>query len=589
MAMRDGVAPGELNIAALQRQYRSGTLTPDELLDQLRGRIRADASFNAWIHVLTDAQLAPYLAALARPEAGALPLYGIPFAIKDNIDLAGVPTTAACPAFAYTPSQSAMAVQRLIDAGAIPLGKTNLDQFATGLVGVRSPYGATRNAVLPEYIAGGSSAGSAVAVRRGHVCFALGTDTAGSGRVPAAFNGVVGWKPSPGLVSTAGVVPACPSLDCVSVFSASVTDARTVAAVLGAFDAKDPWSRRYPVSAGSEAIAVLGVPAADHRPFFGGAYDPSLYEAAIAHARQLGMKVMEVDIAPFIAAGKLLYGGPWAAERRLSVMHELAVRPADIERVIREILEPAATLTAVDAFAGMHKLAQLRRAAEAVLASVDALLLPTVGGCFTIDAVLADPIVLNTQLGHYTTFANLLDLAAVALPAGHNAQGLPFGVSVLQRAGSDERLLSFGARWCGEAEGAVTAVPAPGWLDLVVCGAHMQGLPLNGQLTTRGGVFVRAMHTAPRYRFYALPGTPARPGLVRVTDAGAAVAVEVWRLPATAFGELLGAIPAPLCLGTVALADGTSATGFLCEAVAAQDARDITAFGGWRAFIASLS
>ena len=367
-------------------------------------------------------------------------------------------------------------------------------------------------------------------------------------------------------------------------------DAGALAATLSVFDVQDPWSRTLRDIVGAAPIAVLGVPIANQRWFCGDTYGADLFEAAIARARQLGARIVEVDIAPFVAAGRLLYSGPWAAERRLSLLHELTERAAIVLPVIRAILEPARSLSAVDAFAGMHELARLQRAAEAVLGTVDALLLPTAGGCFTIDAVLADPMTLNSQLGHYTTFANLLDLAAVALPAGVNAAGLPFGVSVLQRAGSDERLLAFGARWCGEVEADVAGVAgvAPGWLELVVCGAHMRGLALNAQLTTRRAELVRTTQTAPTYRFYALPGSPARPGLVRVTGGGAAVAVEVWRLPAAEIGSLFALIPAPLGLGRVALADGSTAPGFLCEAAAIDGALDITGFGGWRAYISSL-
>lgn len=588
--MRDNFDMPDMRIATLQRQYRSGSLTPTDTIAALRKRIAEDASFNIWIEVLSDDALAPYLDALTSPAARALPLYGIPFAIKDNIDLTGVPTTAGCPAFAYTPQKSAFAVQRLIDAGAIPIGKTNLDQFATGLVGVRSPYGPCRNALLPEYIAGGSSSGSAVAVARGHVSFALGTDTAGSGRVPAALNGIVGWKPSRGRVSTLGVVPACPSLDCVSTFTQNVEDAATLMPLLSVYDADDPWSLRHDKPVGAATVAVVGVPRAHQRVFFGASYPAKLFTDAIAHAERLGVRVVEVDIAPLLEAGTLLYGGPWAGERRLSLQRVLNEWPETVEPVIRDILAPAETMSAMDAFVGMHRLARLRRHADVMLDNVDALLLPTVGGCSTIAEVVADPIALNSRLGHYTTFANLLDLAAMALPAGTNAAGLPFGISVLHRAGSDARLLGFALRWCTTPPlpEVLERAPPSGWLHLAVCGAHMRGLPLNHQLVTRRGEFVSATSTAPTYRFYALPGSPARPGLVRTNTGGASVAVEIWRLPETEMGSLLGLIPAPLGLGSVALKDGRSVPGFLCEAAAVANANDITEFGGWRAYVASL-
>lgn len=597
----------DLRIATLHAHYRSGMRTPATLIAALREYIAADASFNVWIHVLSDAELAPYLNNLANAKARTLPLYGIPFAIKDNIDLAGVPTTAGCPEFAYTPQTSAFAVQRLIAAGAIPMGKTNLDQFATGLVGVRSPYGACKNAVLPQFIAGGSSSGSAVAVARRQVTFALGTDTAGSGRVPAALNGIVGWKPSRGRVSTSGVVPACASLDCVSTFSVSAADATTLMGVLSVYDPGDRWSRRRAADTRIErsAVKVVGVPLAHQRFFFGAAYSPALFSTAIERAEQLGAQVIEVDIAPFLAAGTLLYRGPWVAERRLALTEVLRDLPAAVLPVIKDILAPAQSMTAMETFAGLHQLAQLRRAADDVLDTIDALLLPTTGGTFTIDEIAADPIALNSQLGHYTTFANLLDLAAVALPAGQSAAGLPFGISLLHRAGCDAQLLRFAARWCGEsstAEGhgvgsdsiesqldnSAKTEPSPGWLDLIVCGAHMRGLPLNAQLVARHGEFVSATRTAPVYRFYALPGAPARPGLVRVASGGASVEVEIWRLPEVEVGGLLALIPSPLGLGKVQLHDGAWITGFICESTAVADAQDITEFGSWRAFLASL-
>jgi allophanate hydrolase len=590
-----------LDISTLRDRYRRGEITPGEVIEQSLTRIAQTRSENAWIHVLSRVELDGYLAALDGRDAAALPLYGIPFAIKDNIDLAGVPTTAACPDYAYTPRHSAPVVARLIAAGAIPLGKTNLDQFATGLVGTRSPYGPGHNAFSPDYIAGGSSAGSAIAVANGSVSFALGTDTAGSGRVPAAFNNLLGLKPTRGLLSTRGVVPACRSLDCVSVFALSAADAREVLAATASFDEEDPFSRAQAL-AGHEVPAEgfrFGVPRSDQLAFFGNADYAALFEQAVARLRELGGTPVTIDFAPFLDAARLLYDGPWLAERYAAIEPFIQSRPEALFPVTRSIIERGVDASAVAAFKAHYRLAELKRTADAVWREVDVVLTPTAGTHFTIAEVASDPVRRNAQLGYYTNFMNLLDYSAVAVPAGFTAQGLPFGVTLFAPAFADQALLALAERWQRAAAlplgatgfpppAAISAVPAASRrVQVVVCGAHMRGLPLEPRLTDRGGVLRARTHTAPVYRLYALAGgSPQRPGLVRVTQGGAAIACEVWELPVARYGEFVAEIPAPLGIGTVLLANGTRAQGFLCEAAAVDNALDITDLGGWRAYLA---
>jgi allophanate hydrolase len=591
-----------LDIANLRRLYRERALTPSALVEQLYARLEGEDARRIWITRLTLEQLLGYARALVGRDPASLPLYGVPFAIKDNIDLAGVPTTAGCPEYAYTPAQSATVVQRLIGAGAIPVGKTNLDQFATGLNGTRSPYGACRNAFDPEYIAGGSSSGSAVATALGLTGFALGTDTAGSGRVPAAFNNLVGLKPTRGLVSTAGVVPACRTLDCVSVFTLTAADAQAVLDVAAGFDPRDPYSRpARPARVLPAPRFRFGVPPAAQLEFFGNREYAALFDAAVERMQALGGERVEIDFTPFLEAARLLYEGPWLAERYVAIRGFIESQPGALHPVTRAIIEKGRAPSAADAFMAMYRLADLRRAVEPILESVDVIVTPTAGTIYRRAELKADPLRPNSHLGYYTNFMNLLDLSAIALPAGFTAAGLPFGITLFADAFRESALLALGARF-GQAlrlplgatgrphppAGPAPALP-PGYVAVAVCGAHMRGLPLNFQLTERGGFLLEATHTAPQYRFYALPGgPPQRPGLVRVDRDGASIEVEVWALPLEYYGSFVAGIPAPLGIGSVMLDDGRTTQGFVCEAYAVAGAEDITVLGGWRRYLASL-
>jgi allophanate hydrolase len=567
--------PGDLRVAALAAAYRSGRLAPEDVAEQVHAAASAHAAAtNAWIALTERDEL---LRAAQELAAGPrdLPLFGVPVAVKDNIDVAGMPTTAGCPPFAAVARADATAVDRLRRAGALIVGKTNLDQFATGLVGTRSPYGACSSVFSARHVSGGSSSGSAVSVADGVVSVALGTDTAGSGRVPAAFNGIVGVKPTRGLVGSAGVVPACRSLDCVSVFSPDVEGGRRALAALAGLDPADPYSR-VPLPGGVVAAGAslrIGVPAA--APLTGPPLEA--WRRAVAAAADVADAVVEVDLEPFLAAGRLLYAGPWLAERQAVAGETLARGGPGIDPVVRAVVLDGPQWTAADAFAAQASLAALRTEAARAWADADVLLVPTAPFLPTHEEVAADPIRLNARLGVFTTFANLLDLAAVAVPGPLRSDGLPFGLTLLGPAFSDARLLDLAARWPAGQDDA---------MELVVCGAHLRGLPLNPQLLGLGARFVRATATAPGYRLYALPGPePRRPGLVREED-GAAIDVEVWRLSAASLGRLAASIPAPLGFGTVELADGGRALGFLCEAHATTTAEDITVFGGWREYLA---
>ncbi|MFD9960908.1 allophanate hydrolase [Amycolatopsis sp. NPDC058986] len=527
-----------------------------------------------WIDLRPETEVLADAAALeARRDMGeALPLYGKLAAVKGNIDVAGLPTTAGCPAYAYRPTEDAPAVARLRAAGALILGTTNLDQFATGLVGTRSPYGAVRNAVDPSRISGGSSAGSAVAVALGVVDLALGTDTAGSGRVPAALNGIVGLKPTRGLIPARGVVPACRSIDCVSVFARTVDEATLALGCLAGPDADDPTSRTAPPTRRVPGRARIGIP----RPGQLGELRAGWADAFARAASDFpGAELVTVDIEPFLQAARLLYEGAFVAERYTAVGEFLESHPGDVDPTVFSIITGARDLPAHRVFADFETLDRLRLHTDAVLSTVDALLLPTTTDHPALAEVAADPAGVNTRLGRFTNFANLLDLSSLAIPAGE-VGGLPFGVMLVGRA-FDDPLLADLAR----------SVPARA--RIVVVGAHLRGQPLNHELTSRGGRFVSAAATTPEYRLYALDTTPPKPGLVRVADGGAAIAAEVWELPVRGFGEFVGGVPAPLTIGKVRLADGAVVSGFLCEPGACDGAADITGHGGWLSYRKALT
>jgi allophanate hydrolase len=554
-------------------------------------RLREHDDPAAFIALKTEAVALAEAAALEAAGPEDKPLYGLIFAVKDNIDLAGLPTTAACPAFAYEPAGSAYAVARLEAAGAIAIGKTNLDQFATGLVGVRSPYGVPRNVMRPDLIPGGSSSGSAVSVAAGIVDFALGTDTAGSGRIPAGMNGIVGLKPSLGLLSSSGMVPACRTLDTISVFARDVATAVAVTGVAAGYDAADAYSRKLPAPALATAPPSfrVGISPAGQRKFFGDAAAEAAYAADLERLAAIGATLVEVDFVPLQAVARLLYEGPWVAERYAATKPLIEEHPEALHPTTLKIIGGAKGLTAVSAFEAMYKLADLRRAAAATIDAVDCLAVATVPRMYTVAEVEADPIALNSNLGTYTNFVNLLDLAAISVPVGKRSDGLPSSITLIGRAGTDGYLAGIAAALHGEAAGGALRAQADR-IEVAVVGAHLSGLPLNHQLTSLGGTFLRAAETAPDYRLHALPNTtPPKPGLLRAATGGKAIAVEIWSLDAAAFGTFVANIPSPLGIGTLKLADGTEAKGFLVEAVAVEGARDISAFGGWRNFLAAAN
>jgi allophanate hydrolase len=573
-----------VTIAGLREQYRSGETTPSRVVEEIYSRIRSEGERPVWISLSNEK------AAIERAASVdiTLPLGGIPFAVKDNFDAAGMTTTAGCPSFAYEPGRSASVVQKLLDAGAILIGKTNMDQFATGLVGVRSPYGACSSVYDSRYISGGSSSGSAVAVAKNLCAFSLGTDTAGSGRVPAAFNNLIGLKPSRGLLSTQGVVPACRSLDCVSIFSRTARDAATVWKIAKGFDAEDPFSRTAPPGGGAapwlNGPFRFGVPRESQLKFFGDDDAPLLYRKAIEKLEGLGGKKITIDFTVFREAAELLYSGPWVAERFAAVGEFLQMHSEGVNEVVKNIILGSAKYSAADGYKSAYRLETLKLQAASQWAEMDVLMLPTAGTIYRKEAVLADPVRLNSNLGFYTNFVNLMDLAAAAVPAGFRRDGLPFGVSLIGPSFSDEALLRLGSRYLGEHSENRTA---PGCVLVAVAGAHLSGQPLNHQLTERGARLVRTCRTSPEYRLYALPTTPPKPGLVREPGfSGAGIEVEVWAVPENTFGGFVGVIPAPLGIGTVTLEDGAAVKGFICEQAGLSSAQEITRFGGWRNYLA---
>jgi allophanate hydrolase len=572
-----------LTIQSLCERYRSGETTPAQVIEEIYSRIRSEGERPIWISLAGEKQT------IERAEAVdiTLPLGGVPFAAKDNFDVLGMTTTAGCPSFAYEPDRSAAVVQKLFDAGAILIGKTNMDQFATGLVGVRSPYGACSSVYDSRYISGGSSSGSAVALAKGLCAFSLGTDTAGSGRIPAAFNNLIGLKPSRGLLSTSGVVPACRSLDCVSVFSRTARDANTVWTAAQGFDGSDPYSRRCTDGADAAPWASgafrFGVPQESQLKFFGDDETPLLYRKTIEKLEALGGKPVTIDFTVFREAAELLYAGPWVAERFAAVGEFLQMHSEGVNETVKNIILGGMKYSAADAYKSAYRMETLKQRAAEQWANMDVLLLPTAGTIYRREAVLADPVRLNSNLGFYTNFVNLMDLAAIAVPAGFRRDGLPFGVSLIGPAFSDEALLDLAGRYLGESSGKNTA---PGCVRVAVAGAHLSGQPLNHQLTGRGARMVGTCRTSPEYRLYALETVPPKPGLVREPGfSGWGIEVEVWSVPENKFGSFVAEIPAPLGIGSVTLEDGTSVKGFICEQAGLSSALEITRFGGWRSYL----
>ena len=567
-----------LDIETLRSAYASKAITPRALVAQLHERIAAVDNPKVWIHLLSESELAPYLDRLEGADPTSLPLYGMPFAIKDNIDLAGVPTTAACEAYSYVPEASSPVVEKLIQAGAVPLGKTNLDQFATGLVGVRSPYGVPRNPLAPERVPGGSSSGSAVALSEQLVSFSLGTDTAGSGRVPAAFNKLWGVKPSKGRLSTTGLVPACRTLDCISIFALNAEDSQAVLKVAEGFDVDDAYSQPT-ADVALPATKKIGVPKPEQLLFFGDAGYEAAWAQSLKDLAAKGWEIETIDFEPFLKAARLLYEGPWVSERTTVLKDFLESNADDFYPATRSIIGGGVNNTACEVFAATYQLAALRRESEAVWEGLASIVTPTAGGFPTLADLEADPIGPNSQLGYYTNFMNLLDLCAVATPAGETASGLPFGITWIAPRDTDKALIQIASEGPQIERTDET-------LSLLLFGAHMSGLPLNGQVQGLGAEFVGEVQTAPLYQMIYLPEpAPHRPGIIRIGEGGTAIAAEEWRFPKAALGAFLATIQQPLGLGQVELSDGRKVHGFLCEAAAATGAKDISASGGWRQFL----
>jgi allophanate hydrolase len=602
-----------LDITALESAYRAGTLTPSTLVEQIYRDIEAQGERPVWITLVSKERAllrASELELAASPSS--FPLFGIPFAVKDNFDAEGLPTTAACPAFAHQAVGTATAVKWLLDAGAILIGKTNMDQFATGLVGTRSPFGICSSVFDPAFISGGSSSGSAVAAARGLVSFSLGTDTAGSGRVPAAFNQLVGLKPSRGWISTHGLLPACRTLDCVSIFAETCADVARVFQVARGFDAADAYSRAPLPGQGAAPWSVLGsasgfrfgVPTDVSMQWFGDEAARETFDVAVEALSALGGELVRFDYEPFRKAASLLYNGPWVAERLAALSGFLKEHPDAMEPTVGAIISGAGRYSAVEAFDAHYTLEDLRSETAKVWDHVDFLLLPTVPTQYTVKEVQQSPVELNSNLGYYTNFVNLFDLAAVAVPAGFKANGLPFGVSLIGKAFTDDGLLHIAdalhrrlAITLGGSERKLADTPAiapatapHGCILIAVVGAHLTGQPLNWQMTQRRARLVRATRTHGDYRLYAVPNTaPPKPGLVYAPGfGGQGIEVEVWAMPEDTVGSFLNSIPPPLSLGTLRLADGSTVKGFLCEPSGISGAQEITHLGGWRKYVQEL-
>ena len=600
---KDGWGPVDqaFDFQSLHAAYAAG-LDPRAVVAEALRRLDAASDPGIFLYVADAENLAAQCDALGPFDPVAKPLWGLPVAVKDNIDVAGMPTTAACPAYTYHPTEDAFVVAKLRAAGALILGKTNLDQFATGLVGVRTPYPVPRNAIDPDIVPGGSSSGSGVAVAHGIVSFALGTDTAGSGRVPAALNGIAGLKPTLGAWSATGVLPACRTLDTISVFAMTVADAYQVHRVASGFDAADAYSRDFPAPplAAPPSYFTVGVPDAGSLRFFGDALQADSFKATLSDLQALGGTVVEIDFTPFYDVAALLYDNVWVAERYTVIETLLKDDPEAVLPVTRTVIERATDFSAADAFRGAYRLQELKRITDPLIASVDLFCVPTIPNFQTVADLQADPIGPNSRLGTYTNFVNLLDLCGLAVPVSPRSDGRPGNVTLLAKAGRDDSLAALGVSlqertappmgatdWAQPAAAPRSAAPAPDEIAVAAVGAHMSGLPLNGEFTRLGARFLKAARTASGYRLYSLPGgPPARPGLIRDGGDGA-IDLEVWALPTAQFGKFINSIPSPLGIGTLTLEDGSKVKGFLCETIATEGATDITGFGGWRGFLKS--
>ncbi len=572
-------------------------------LDTLKDLVASiDPQDNAWISIATVEQIEQQIQVLneltkeAESLAKQFPLYGVPFAVKDNIDVAGFVTTAACKALTTVAAEDAETVRLLKQAGAIVVGKTNLDQFATGLVGTRSPFGAVTNSFKPEYVSGGSSSGSASVVARGFVPFALGTDTAGSGRVPAAFNNIVGLKPTKGRFSNRGLLPACKSLDCISIFALTVVDADLVANVLEAYDPLDSYSRKHPKNVPAHFSSKLKFAIPEKLNFFGDEQAEKAFQQTIQLLESLNAEITKIDFSDFEQLAAQLYQGSWVAERTAAVEDLLKANSDAFDPTVLEIIKNGEKYSAVDAYNAEYLKQDLTRKIQQKLADFDALIVPTAPTIYTIEQLQQNPIEYNAHLGTYTNFTNLADLSALALPAGFRADHLPFGITLIATAWHDAALVHFGKAWqnylalkLGALDKTLplsSATPiSQHHIRVAVVGAHLTGMPLNFQLTTRDAVHIETTKTSKNYALYALNGTvPPKPGLARQQD-GQSIIVELWDVPTARFGEFVAEIPTPLGMGNVELEDGRWVKGFICEPYGIDDAENISHFGGWRAYI----
>ncbi|OLP61619.1 allophanate hydrolase [Xaviernesmea oryzae] len=599
-------ATGSLDLTTLSRAYKAGTLTPSRVVNAIYDRIAARGEDHVWIHLVSREDALATARALEAEGHDGRPLWGIPFSVKDCNDIVGLPTTNALKEAAYVATSSGQALDRLFEAGAVLIGKTNMDQFGIGLVGMRTPYGACSSVFDERYISGGSSSGSGVSVAAGLCSFSIANDAAGSGRVPAGFNNIVGIKPTPGLVSNACVSGGgcVKTIETLSVFSLTVEDGMAVLDLMAGYDPSYPFSKPEADDVVLTPIAPpsqfrFGVPKGAALRFFGDGEAERLFNEAVARLVAMGGEKVEVDFAPFEETQRILYEGPWISERALSLDKVLDTYRDAIHPVTREILSRSGNFSALDTFAAIHRIAELKRDTRPVWDDIAVLMVPTTPTIYTKAEIAENPIQLNSNLGIYTNFVNLMGLCGIAVPNGFRADGLPLGVTFLAPGFAEARAAGIAAAF-HRATGLSLAKfdnPYPpaeepalpnGYREIAVVGAHLSGMPLNHELVERGGIFRRSTTTRAAYRLFALGGTvPPKPALIRVADEGVAIAVEVWALPVAGFGDFIGRIPAPLGVGKLALEDGSEVTGFLCEGAAVAGQADISHFGGWRAYRAA--